>query len=46
MMLEASDDVSNRLKMIYDPMYAIVGIASLVPGLTSPEIKEDPAQCL
>ena len=42
MMLEAGDDVSNRIRLLYDPMYAIVGIASLVPELTSPAIKEDP----
>jgi adenylate cyclase len=42
MMLEAGDDVSNRIKLLYDPMYAIVGIASLVPELISPAIKEDP----
>ena len=32
----------NRIKLLYDPMYAIVGIASLVPELTSPAIKENP----
>ena len=42
MMLEAGEDVSNRIKLLYDPMYAIVGTASLVPELTSPAIKEDP----
>ena len=42
MMLEASEDVSNRIRLLYDPMYAIVGIASLVPELTLPAIKEDP----
>ncbi len=42
MMLEAGEDVSNRIRLLYDPMYAIVGIASLVPELTSPAIKEDP----
>ncbi|MGC2201588.1 MAG: cache domain-containing protein [Stellaceae bacterium] len=42
MMLEAGEDVLNRIKLLYDPMYVIVGIASLVPELTSPAIKEDP----
>jgi adenylate cyclase len=42
MMLEAGEDVANRIKLLYDPMYAIVGIASLVPELTSPAIKDDP----
>src|SRR5215469_15728681 len=41
MMQEAGDDVTNRIKLLYDPMYAIVGIASLVPELTSPGIKND-----
>jgi adenylate cyclase len=41
MMQEAGADVLDRLKLIYDPVYAIVGIASLVPELTSPAIKED-----
>lgn len=42
MMLEAGENVSNRIKLLYDPMYAIVGIASLVPQLISPAIKEAP----
>ena len=33
MMLEAGEDISNRIKLLYDPMYAMVGIASLVPEL-------------
>ena len=42
MMIEAGEDVSNRIKLLYDPMYAIVGISALVPELTSPAIKDDP----
>ncbi len=42
MMVVSGEDVSNRIKVLYDPMYAIVGIASLVPELTSPAIKDDP----
>ena len=42
MMQEASEDILDRLKLIYDPMYAILGISSLVPEFTSPAIKEDP----
>ena len=42
MMLVAGQNVSNRIKLLYDPMYAIVGIALLVPQLISPAIKEDP----
>src|SRR5690348_3249073 len=39
MMLQAGENVSDRIKLLYDPMYAIVGIASLVPQLISPAIK-------
>jgi adenylate cyclase len=42
LMQEAEDKVIDRIKLIYDPMYAIVGIASLVPELTSPSVTEDP----
>jgi adenylate cyclase len=43
MMLGASEDITNRIKLLYDPMYAIVGISSLVPGLTAPTIADDQA---
>lgn len=42
LILEVGEEISERIKLIYDPIYAIVGIASLVPELTSPAIKEDP----
>ena len=42
MMQEVSQDILDRLKLIYDPMYAIVGISSIVPEFTSPAVKEDP----
>jgi adenylate cyclase len=42
LMQEAGEDISDRIKLLYDPMYAIVGIASQVPELTSPTIKDDP----
>ena len=42
LMLEAGEEISDRIKLLYDPMYAIVGIASQVPELTSPAIKDDP----
>ena len=42
LMQEAGEDISDRIKLLYDPMYAIVGIASQVPELTSPTIKNDP----
>ena len=43
LMQEADDKITDRIKLLYDPMYAIVGIASLVPELTSPSIKDDPS---
>jgi adenylate cyclase len=42
LMVEAGEKISDRIKLLYDPMYAIVGIAALVPELTSPAIEEDP----
>jgi adenylate cyclase len=36
LMQEADDKITDRIKLLYDPMYAIVGIASLVPELTTP----------
>jgi adenylate cyclase len=42
LMQEAQDKIIDRIELIYDPMYAIVGIASLVPQLTSPSVTEDP----
>ena len=42
LILEVGEKISQRIELVYDPIYAIVGIASLVPELTSPTIKEDP----
>jgi adenylate cyclase len=42
LMQEAEDKIIDRIDRLYDPMYAIVGIASLVPQLTSPSISGDP----
>ncbi len=39
---EANDKIIDRVKLLYDPMYAIVGIASLVPDLTRPAAVEEP----
>ncbi len=39
---EADEKITDRIKLLYDPMFAIVGIASLVPELTAPSIKDDP----
>ena len=43
LMQEADEKITDRIRLLYDPMYAIVGIASLVPGLTTPAIKDDPS---
>ena len=42
MIEEVGEHVSDRLKLIYDPMYVIIGTAALMPELTSPSIAEDP----
>ena len=42
LMQEADDKITDRIRLLYDPMYAIVGIASLVPELTTPAIKDNP----
>lgn len=42
LILEVGEKISQRIELVYDPIYAIVGIASLVPELTSPTINEDP----
>jgi adenylate cyclase len=42
LMQEAEDKIIGRIALLYDPMYAIVGVASLVPQLTSPSIDQDP----
>lgn len=40
-MQEADEKIIDRIRLLYDPMYAIVGIASLVPGLTTPAAGDD-----
>lgn len=42
LMQEADDKITGRIQLLYDPMYAIVGIASLVPELTTPAISDNP----
>lgn len=42
LMEETDDKITDRIKLLYDPMYAIVGIASLVPELTTPAAGADP----
>lgn len=43
LMREADDKIIDRIRLLYDPMYAIVGIASLVPDLTTPAAAADPS---
>ena len=43
LMQEADDKITDRIRLLYDPMYAIVGIASLVPDLTRPDAVEEPS---
>ncbi|HEU0157136.1 MAG TPA: cache domain-containing protein [Stellaceae bacterium] len=42
LMEEVEDKIIDRIKLLYDPMYAIVGIASLAPMLTSPTTSSNP----
>jgi adenylate cyclase len=42
MMEEAGENVVSHVKLLYDPIYAVVRIGSRVPELTSPAISEDP----
>ena len=42
LMQEADDKIIDRIRLLYDPMYAIVGISALVPELTTPKAAEDP----
>lgn len=43
LMQEADDKIIDRIRLLYDPMYAIVGISALVPELTTPKAAEDPS---
>jgi adenylate cyclase len=42
LILVTDEKVLDRLKGLYDPMYAIVGLASRLPLLTAPTVKDDP----
>jgi adenylate cyclase len=42
MMEEVGDNVVGHVKLLYDPIYAVIRIGSRVPELTSPAISEDP----
>lgn len=41
LILETDEKVRDRLKLLYDPMYAIVSLASQSPPLHSPSVKND-----
>src|SRR5690348_3759214 len=40
-MAETGEKISDRVKLLYDPLYAIVGIASQVPDIKAP-LRESP----
>jgi adenylate cyclase len=42
MIEEVGDNVISHVKLLYDPIYAVIRIGSRVPELTSPAISEDP----
>lgn len=42
MMEEVGENVVSHVKLLYDPIYAVVRIGSRVPELTSPAISKDP----
>jgi adenylate cyclase len=42
LMKEEEHKIIERIKLLYDPIYAIVSIGAMVPSLTSPEIGHDP----
>ena len=43
LMEETEQKVVDRVRLLYDPMFAIVGVSSLVPEFTTPTSKDDPA---
>jgi adenylate cyclase len=43
LMKEIDDKTIDRIRLLYDPMYAIVGLASAGPVFTNPALAEDPA---
>jgi adenylate cyclase len=42
MIEEVGDNVISHVRLLYDPIYAVIRIGSRVPELTSPAISEDP----
>lgn len=43
LMQESEDTIRARIKLLYDPMFAIVGVASLVDEFTTPAVRDDHA---
>jgi hypothetical protein len=41
LMQETEGKITERIKLLYDPMFAIVAVASLVLEFTTPAIKDD-----
>jgi adenylate cyclase len=41
LIVETDEKILDRLKLLYEPIYAIVRLGSEVPDLTSPSIKDD-----
>ena len=42
LIVETDEKILDRLKLLYEPIYATVRLGSEVPQLTSPAIKDDP----
>jgi adenylate cyclase len=42
LIVEIDEKILDRLKLLYEPIYATVRLGSEVPDLTSPSIKDDP----
>ncbi len=42
LIIVTDEKVLDRLKRLYDPIYAIIGLASRLPALTSPSVRDDP----
>jgi hypothetical protein len=42
LIVETDEKILDRLKLLYEPIYATIRLGSEVPELTSPSIKDDP----
>jgi len=41
LMQQTEDQIVDRIKLLYEPMFAVVGVGSLVPEFSTPAIKDD-----